>query len=1850
MAQTTYTFADYTAGTQYAENEEHVLDEDVTLYTTQCHFTTELRVYSSETHNGFFVSNELPNFIQSLGFKLGNKVDDVAIYGSNDGSNWNSVGTISVTSTSYNDYTIDFGENNYKYFKFDVVGTQQVRAKTMTITYKGASTPTVATPTFNPEAGTYTSAQNVAIACATEGATIYYTTNGDDPTTSSTEYSAAIPVSATTTIKAFAVKADMENSAIASAEYVINTTPAINVDVETLSFSSTNETKTINVSSSNLTEDITVTVSGNFTVSSATIAMNTDATLNVVFTGDASTSGTLTLTSGTITKTITLTAEPIVISGEGYVLVSAAQENWAGDYLITNVNGNTVMVLSEISTTSTKYGIGVDMSEYHANNMIASNSTTDQYKVTIAPTTNGYSMYLNGAGYLGWSNGNSLKADESFTEGVNEWTFSFSDGVVTIANAGTPDRIIRWNNSSPRFACYIGGQQDITLYKSNAAPIVATPTFNPEEGIYATAQNVEIVCATEGATIYYTTDGNDPTTESDVYSAAISVSETTTVKAIAVKAEMQNSEIATATYTINTLPFVATPVITPAAGDYVGNVEVTIACDTEDANIYYTTNGDEPTAESVLYSESFILTADATVKAIAMKADMNNSEIATAEYTITPALANLAAVYETANNDEYVMTGDVTFVYRNGRNIYVKDETAGMIIFDNYTSVITTEYQEGDVISGGISAKTTIYNGLYEMIPLANTAVATTNTGAVAPTTITVEQLLSGNYTSQLVKVENVTIASGTTFTEGSTGANLTFAQGDNAAKLRNNFKTLDMTIADNSTLNITGFVSVFGDEIQLFPRSNDDVELIVVEAPTFTPVAGTFTEQVTVTIACEDTEATIYYTLNEEETAVAYTEPLEITQTTTINAYAEKNGVRSEVVSATYTIVVAGVVANPVISPNGGTFETTQEVTITCATEGASVYYTLNGEDPTAESTLYETPIIIEATTTVKAIAVKAEMTNSEVVSATFTKVEPQPAIEYTRVTSLSELQDGDRMILASRYNNDATNYYVVTNRISNKLSVIPVVADNNIISTNVDTVVWTVRIIDGNYKFVNASNDTLCYGTSTSFAANNSNTVWTVEEYTTETIALVPSYAGFKMTNPVADTRAIALKADSNVIGVYAFSNATNETYSSNYNFALDIFADMGEHAPIVATPTFSVPAGLYTSAQTVEIACATEDATIRYTLDGTEPTEASAEYTVALTISETTTVKAKAFKTDYIASSVATAEYVINTNPIIIVDAETLNFTLTNETKTVNVSSYNLTEDITVTVTENFTVNAETITMNTEAVLNVVFTGETPINGTLTLTSGETTVNVALIATPLVVSEGAYIPVTDNQEDWSGDYLITFTDLTTETINALNGVSDNNIGTFTNVFEHYADGMITSNLTTEACKVTIAPTANGYSMYLNQVGYLALTSEANKLFVINEFAESTAEWTFTNNAGDVVINNVQYTDRRIRWNESNPRFACYGSTSSVQGPIALYKLSPLPSVATPVFNPVGGYYEETQNVTITCSAPEAVIYYTANGEEPTNQSTLYENAIPVSENTTIKAIAYVGEEFSYVATAIYTFPQIVENIADLYAVENQEGTFKLVGDVTFVYENGNNIYVKDETAGLLIYDSNNKITTEYVEGDVIEGGISGTISMYHGLFEFVPVSNTAEATTNTGTVTPTIITVEELLTGEYMSQLVTVQNVTVATGAVFTEGSTGSSVTFAQNGFEAILRNNFKTLDMTIADNSTLTITGFGGVYDDAIQMFPRNNNDITVVTDIEEFASEISIYPNPTRNIVNISMNGMNRVELVNANGQIVYSENALSDVVVISLEEQPAGMYFVRIYSSDEVVVSKVTKF
>ena len=132
----TYTFSNFKAGTQYADGEVHVLDENVTVTTTDCHFTTELRIYSSSTNNGNAVIYAGGKVFTTIGFNAGNKADTLSVYGSKDGSTWTLIKDVSVVAT-YKDYTVTISETSgYTYIKLDVKGSNQVRVKTLTVVAK----------------------------------------------------------------------------------------------------------------------------------------------------------------------------------------------------------------------------------------------------------------------------------------------------------------------------------------------------------------------------------------------------------------------------------------------------------------------------------------------------------------------------------------------------------------------------------------------------------------------------------------------------------------------------------------------------------------------------------------------------------------------------------------------------------------------------------------------------------------------------------------------------------------------------------------------------------------------------------------------------------------------------------------------------------------------------------------------------------------------------------------------------------------------------------------------------------------------------------------------------------------------------------------------------------------------------------------------------------------------------------------------------------------------------------------------------------------------------------------------------------------------------------------------------------------------------------------------------------------------------------------------------------------------------------------------------------------------------------------------------------------------------------
>ena len=168
-------------------------------------------------------------------------------------------------------------------------------------------------------------------------------------------------------------------------------------------------------------------------------------------------------------------------------------------------------------------------------------------------------------------------------------------------------------------------------------------------------------------------------------------------------------------------------------------------------------------------------------------------------------------------------------------------------------------------------------------------------------------------------------------------------------------------------------------------------------------------------------------------------------------------------------------------------------------------------------------------------------------------------------------------------------------------------------------------------------------------------------------------------------------------------------------------------------------------------------------------------------------------------------------------------------------------------------------------------------------------------AFPATP--PAAGSFVKVTETPADgWAGEYLIVYEDFAFEGFEALNVLNShygntnaNTYGTYTDLYQYYDNGVIEYNSTTSSYTITIAATANGYSLYDNDdEAYLGNNSSAtgSRLRWDTQFTNSTDEWTLGVNS-IVSVYNSEYA---IRWNSNDPRFAIYKTNG--QSAIQLYK----------------------------------------------------------------------------------------------------------------------------------------------------------------------------------------------------------------------------------------------------------------------------------------------------------------------------------------------------------------------
>lgn len=291
----------------------------------------------------------------------------------------------------------------------------------------------------------------------------------------------------------------------------------------------------------------------------------------------------------------------------------------------------------------------------------------------------------------------------------------------------------------------------VKIADANFAWKTGTPAFAQAPGSYTNTLSVTITTATAGATIYYTTNGTEPTTSSSVYSTPVSINVTTTLKAKAVHASFVDSEVASGLYSLEA----ATPLITPSGGTYDTDKTVTLTSSSPGVTIRYRTDGQVPTASDpgVTSGQTITVTRSLVLRANAWRSAWTTSA------------ANMATFTMKAATPTFNPAGGV---YSSAQSVTVATTTSGAVI--RYTTSGREPTQADPIVASGstvsvaqsASLKARVFRSGWTSSDT-GTATFVLNLGAVASPTFSPA---AGTYsTAQTVALATTTAGSAIRYT-----------------------------------------------------------------------------------------------------------------------------------------------------------------------------------------------------------------------------------------------------------------------------------------------------------------------------------------------------------------------------------------------------------------------------------------------------------------------------------------------------------------------------------------------------------------------------------------------------------------------------------------------------------------------------------------------------------------------------------------------------------------------------------------------------------------------------------------------------------------------------------------------------------------------------------------------------------------------------------------------------------------------------------------------------------------------------------------------------------------------------
>ncbi len=610
-------------------------------------------------------------------------------------------------------------------------------------------------------------------------------------------------------------------------------------------------------------------------------------------------------------------------------------------------------------------------------------------------------------------------ASESIGGDMYEWLFDFSN----LSNSSVESDIVKyWSGDSKTSHTYKkGGVYKLILKVKNSDNhnyIKSSPPLNvgvkplppvaaPEGGIYNAEQIITLTAGEEVTKIIYTLDGSEPSmTDSNIYTAPFKIKKTVQLKATAVVEENEKTAmIASDTITINYK--MNNSAIYPAFVEFdknkPGSAEIEIKIEPNGNTLEnisykdYTLNAETDyhiVNDVVILSRLFLKTIEAGQAELVFNFSAGEPQILKLEI-FESAVFNSTIIPVRANFDKGINQADihVTLILNGNELNYIKK--------GDYQLKAGTDYIRAE-------ERIVLKKEYLLTLPFGESGLDFNfNAGENATLTLNVYQ---SYIIVEPVKNPEFSFNAGTYFetlsvsiTCATAGAAIKYTTDGSEPSQSNGLTyTAPIEVLANATIKAVAFK---GGMVNSQVVSNEYIIILPVANPEFIPEGGTYYYDQIVSITCITPDALIKYTLDgsipSQINGILYSTPITISQTSTVKAVAYKSGFSdSAVVTAEYIMLPPPQPRTepPQFTPAAGTYAEPQTVTLTCATEDATIKYTLDGSIPnTKNGTVYRNPINITGSTTIKAYAYKKFIADSEIITAIYEILPPAANPQFT-------------------------------------------------------------------------------------------------------------------------------------------------------------------------------------------------------------------------------------------------------------------------------------------------------------------------------------------------------------------------------------------------------------------------------------------------------------------------------------------------------------------------------------------------------------------------------------------------------------------------------------------------------------------------------------------------------------------------------------------------------------------------------------------------------------------------------------------------------------------------------------